>query len=215
MRGSWRHLGSILGGLRPSWERLGGVLGPLGVVLGHLGGVLGALWAPNPNKSEGDLFLEPILGSVWGGLGASWALLKVPWRVFLPLLERLGRVLTTNWKKTRFLQSRKRFFNLFDAFETLKFDVSPRREPYFSKKYVFVLFSYFVLFWPVLGALLASFWRSWGGLGGILGHLGPGQGRSSKVRSSQVRSSPVKMALRPSREWERGQVWAGRGSPVI
>ena len=136
LRGSWRRLGRIFGGLRLSWERLGGVLGPLGVVLGRLGGVLGALWAPNPNKSEGAELLEPILGSVLGGLGASWALLKVSWRVFLPLLERLGRVLTTNWKKTRFLQSRKRFFNLFDAFETLKFNVSPRRETYFPKHIV-------------------------------------------------------------------------------
>ena len=190
-------------------------MGPLGVVLGRLGGVLGALWAPNPNKSEGDLFLEPILGSVLGGLGASWALLKVSWRVFLPLLECLGRVLTTNWKKTRFLQSRKRFFNLFDAFETLKFDVSPRREPYFSKNNFFVIFGILCCSWPVLGAMLASFWKSWGGLGGILGHLGPGQGRSSKVRSSQVRSSPVKMARGTSPQWGRGQVWAGRGSPVM
>ena len=102
---SWRRLGRIVGGLRPSWERLGGVLGPLGVVLGRLGGVLGALWAPNPNKSEGAPLLEPILGSVLGGLGASWALLRVSWRVFLPLLDRLGHVLTASSKNTRFLKS--------------------------------------------------------------------------------------------------------------
>ena len=109
LRGSWRHLRRIFGGLRPSWERLGGVLGPLGVVLGRLGGVLGALWAPNPNKSEGNPLLEPILGSVLVALGVSWALLSVSRRVFLPLLERLGRVLTTSWKNTRCLKSRKRF----------------------------------------------------------------------------------------------------------
>ena len=140
MRGSWRRLGRFFGGLRPSWEHLWGVLGPLGAVLGHLGGVLGALWAPNPNKSEGDGLLEPILGSVLGGLGASWALLRVSWRVLLLLLERLGRVSTTSWKNTRFLKSRKRFFNDVNAFETLKFNVSPRREPYFSKKHFFVIF---------------------------------------------------------------------------
>ena len=113
MRGSWRRLGRFFGDLRPSWERLGGVLGPLGVVLGHLGGVLGALWAPNLNKSEGDMFLEPILGSVLGGLGASWALLRVSWRVFLHLLERLGRVLTTSWKNTRFFKIANAFFLSF------------------------------------------------------------------------------------------------------
>ena len=159
-------------------------MGPLGVVLGHLGGVLGALWAPNPNKSEGAPLLEPISGSGLGGLGASWALLRVSWRVFLHLLERLGRVLTTSWKNTGFLKSRKRLFDHCDAFETLKFNVSPRREPYFSKNHLFVIFGILCCSWPVLGALLASFWKSWGGLGGILGHLGPGQGRSSKVGSS-------------------------------
>ena len=201
-----------------SWGGLGGMLAPLEMVLGPLGHVLGALWAPNPNKSEGTPLLEPILSSVLGGLGASWALLRVSWRVFLPLLERLGRVLTTSWKNTRFLKSRKRFFNLVDAFETLKFNVSPRREPYFSKKHFFVIFGILCCSWPVLGAMLASFWKSWGGLGGILGHLGPGQGRSSKVRSSQVRSSPVKMDLGVPAGWDRDQVWglwAGRGSPVI
>ena len=133
MRGSWRRLGRFVSDLRPSWERLGEVLGPLGVVLGHLGGVLGALWAPNPNKSEGTPLLEPILGSVLGGLGASWALLRVSRKVFLPLLERLGCVLTTSWKNTRVFKSQKRFLNHVNVFETLKFNVSPRREPYFSK----------------------------------------------------------------------------------
>ena len=100
MRGSWKRLGYFFGDLRPSWEHLGGVLGPLEAVLGHLGGDLVALWALNPNKSEGTELLEPILGSVLGGLGASWALLSVSRRVFLPLLEHLGRVSTTSWKKT-------------------------------------------------------------------------------------------------------------------
>ena len=86
----------------------------------------------------------------------------------------------------------KRFSNHVDAFETLKISVSPRREPYFSKKNIFLICSILCCSWPVLGALLASFWRSWGGLGGILGHLGPGQGRSSKVRSSQVRSGQIR-----------------------
>ena len=136
--------------------------------------------------------MELILGSILRGLGASWALLKVSWRVFLPLLERLGRVLTTNWKKTRFLQSRKRFFNLFDAFETLKFDVSPRREPYFSKKNTFLLF---LVFCVVLGLSWGPCWPHFGGLGGvleaswaILGLVKAGLARSGQVRSGQVRS---------------------------
>ncbi len=101
LRGSWRRLGRFFCDLRLSWERLGGFLGPLGMVLGRFGCVLVALWAPNPNKSEGAPLLEPILDSVLGGLGASWALLRVSWRVFLLLSERLGRVLTTSWKNTR------------------------------------------------------------------------------------------------------------------
>ena len=45
--------------------------------------------------------------------------------------------------------------------------------------------------WPVLGAMLASFGRSWGGLGSIFDILGlvkGGQARSGQVRSGQVRS---------------------------
>ena len=107
----------------------------------------------------------------------------------MPLLGRLGPVLTKTSKKVRFLKSRKRFFNHFEAFETLKLSVSPRREPYFSKNHFFLIFSILCCSWPVLGALLASFWRSWGALGAILGHLGPGQGKSK--RSGQVKSGQV------------------------
>ena len=190
MRGSWRCLGCIFSGLRVL-GLLGSVLGGSWALLGCSWGVLGALWAPNPNKNEGAPFLEPILGSVLGGLGASWALLKVSWRVFLPLLERLGRVLTTNWKKTRFLQSRKRFFNLFDAFETLKFDVSPRREPYFSKNHFFVFFRILCCSglswgpcWPHFGGLGEVLEPSWA----ILDLVKAGQARSGQVRSGQVKS---------------------------
>ena len=73
---------------------------------GRLGGALGA----KPQQERGDWIFGTDFGLSFGGLGSSWALLRVSWRVFLPLLERLGRVLTTSWKNTRFLKSQKRFF---------------------------------------------------------------------------------------------------------
>ena len=189
---SWRRLGRFFGDLRPSWERLRRVLGPLGAVLGHLGGVLGALWAPNPNKSEGAELLEAILGSVLGGswrvlgalkgvlegifasLGASWACLN----------KKLEKDSTFEVSKTCFrqlLRLRNHEIQRFSSTGAL-----------FYKKSLFCDVFYFVLFLACLGGLvgliLEVLGRSWR-------HLGPGQGRSSKVRSSQVRSSPVKMAL--------------------
>ena len=165
-----------------SWEGLGASWRVLGASWGRLGRQI-------QNRARAICFWNQFLVPFWRGLGASWAPSGTSWRVFLPLLGRLGPVLTKTSKKVRFLKSRKRFFNHFEAFETLKLSVSPRREPYFSKNHFFLIFNILCCSWPVLGALLASFWRSWGALGAILGHLGPGQGKSK--RSGQVKSGQV------------------------
>ena len=131
----------------------------------------------------------------------------------MPLLEPLGRVLSTKWKKARFLQSRKRFFNLFDAFETLKFDVSPRREPYFSKNH----FLLFLVFCVVLGLSWGPCWPHFGGLGevlepswAILGLVKAGQARSGQVRSGQVRS---RWPWGPPRSWPKARSGQGGVPP--
>ena len=100
----------IFGGLKPSWARLGRVLEPLGGILGHLGGVLGASWAPNPKQSEGNLFLESILGSVWGG---SWCILGALGDVLEGIFASLGvfwACLNKNLEKGSIFEISKTFF---------------------------------------------------------------------------------------------------------
>ena len=141
------HLGRVLG---ESWGLLGRSWGLLGTSWGRLG-------RQNHNRARATCFWNQFLDPFWRGLGASWAPLGTSWRVVLPLLGRLGPVLTKTSKKVRFLKSRKRFLNHSEAFETLKLSVSPRRKPYFSKNHFFLIFNILCCSWPVLGALLASF----------------------------------------------------------
>ena len=167
------HLGRVLGG---SWGLLGWSWGLLGTSWGRLGRQI-------QNRARATCFWNRFLDPFWRGLGASWAPSGTSWRVFLPLLGRLGPVLTKTSKKVRFWKSRKRFFNHFDAFETLKFSVSPRREPYFSKKHLFIFFVFCAVL-ACLGGLVGLILEV---LGSSWSHLGPSWAWSRQVK--KVRSS--------------------------
>ena len=123
LRGSWRRLGCFFGDLRPSWERLGGVLGLLGAASwGRLGGALGA----KPQQERGGQLLGTDFGFSFGG---SWRVLGALKGVLESIFASLGAswaCLNNKLEKDSIFEVSKTFFQFFETFETLKFNVSPR-----------------------------------------------------------------------------------------
>ena len=90
------HLGRVLGG---SWG-----------LLGWSWGLLGTSWAPNPKQSEGNMFLEPIFGSILEG---SWRVLGALGDVLEGIFASLGAswaCLNKNLEKGSIFEVSKTFF---------------------------------------------------------------------------------------------------------